>query len=75
MLPAYKETYYISPSGNTQIYIRQTKRKRISERKKEILFQKFLGICLFSIGIIGTMVLKDGTCLFVSFMGIARIIY
>ena len=76
MLPAYKETLYMSPSGNTLVYIkRNTSKKKISDRKKEMLFQKFLGLCLFIIVIASTILLKDGTCLFVSLMGITRIIY
>lgn len=75
MLPTYKETLYTSPSGDTLIYIRRNiTNKRMSDRKKKMLFQKSLGLCLLIIGIAGAVFLRDGTFLFVSLMGIARII-
>lgn len=83
MYPAIKtthiETVYTLEDARKIIYAedrrRRAKQKELSDRKKEMIFQKFLGICLLAIGIIGTLFLKDGTCLFVSLMGIVRIIY
>lgn len=79
MLPAYSCTEYVSPSGNTQIYIVRQKRNalRVSEKTKYIIRQKLLGMALIAIGITACMLFPEdcGGAVFACFMGILRVIF
>ena len=79
MMPAYKENYthYTTPSGNTQIFVYHRKaKKRMSKREKYQIQQKFLGLILTVLGIIGCFFVPEdcGGFLFAVLLGIARMI-
>lgn len=79
MLPTYSCTEYISPSGNTQIYIvRHNKNAiKLSARKRETIRQKILGTGLLIVGLIGCVIFPDdcGGSLFACALGILRMIF
>lgn len=65
-------------SGNTQIYIfrKIVKKKEKSTYKTYLKQQKFLGVALIIISIIGCTIMPEdcGGCLLAGLMGIARVI-
>lgn len=78
MMPTYSYTEYTSPSGNTQIYVVRQKKNtlnKISERRKYIQKQRFLGISLVILGVIACAVFPEDATggVFVTLMGIANI--
>ena len=75
MLPSYSCTEITTYSGNTQIYIFR-KTKTGSTYKKYPIQQKFLGMALIAISIIGCIIIPEdcGGCLIAGLMGIARVI-
>lgn len=79
MLPAYSYTEYVSPSGNTQIYIvRQRKHVlRLSERQKYIVKQKLLGMGMIALGIVGCLLFPEDCsgAMLACFMGVIRVIF
>lgn len=80
MLPQYQYTEYISPMGNTQIYIYRRKHTKpflqrfLTSRRYAVARQKLLGLALVVIGIIGMMVFTDDAtapCV-ITFLGMIR---
>lgn len=88
MLPTFKQTQFISKSGNTElIYIVHNKRKSpleilaekwetLSDRKQYIIKQKLLGCGLVAVGIVAMMIFPDDAMggLVASGMGILRVV-
>ena len=77
-MPAYSYTEYISPSGNTQIYIVRRKKNiiKISAKEKEAN-QKRLGAGMIIVGLIGCVIFPEdcGGALLACAMGILRMIF
>ena len=71
-------TEIITRSGNTQIYIFRKQKAKEAElaSKKFLRKQKFLGVVLIAISIIGCAIMPEdcGGCLVAGLMGIARVI-
>lgn len=81
MLPTYGScTEYISPSGNTLIYIVRKQKtytlRKISERRKYLIKQKALGIVAVIAGIIACFIFPEdcGGGVFAIGIGMLRII-
>lgn len=78
-MPAYSYTEYISPSGNTQIYIVRRKKNiiKISAKEKEVANQKRLGAGMIIVGLIGCVIFPEdcGGALLACAMGILRMIF
>ena len=77
MLPSYSCTEITTYTGNTQIYIFRKKKKQRVKYKGNLKQQKFLGLALILIGIIGCIIIPEdcGGCIVAGLMGIARVIY
>lgn len=79
MLPNYSITSYESTSVGTNIYVFRAKKKNkiktyLTDRSKEYIQQKLLGLLLFMMGCIA-IPLVGLECIVICLMGIARIIY
>ncbi len=81
MMPTYGScTEYISPSGNTQIYIvRRPKApalQKVSDRRKYLIKQKALGTAAIIVGIITCLIFPEdcGGGIFAIGLGLLRVI-
>lgn len=83
MLPIYRITNYEMPNGGTKIYVfRPKKNKNLLSRIKAYLTdiskahiqQRILGCLLFLIGSVA-IPFVGLECIFICFLGIARIVY
>lgn len=79
MLPAYSYTEYVSPSGNTQIYIVKQRKHvlKLSERQKYIVKQKLLGTGMIVLGIVGCLLFPEDCsgAMLACFMGVIRVVF
>lgn len=82
MLPQYQYTEYISPMGNTQIYIYRRKptkpfiQRFLTSHRYAVARQRLLGLALIIIGIVGMVTFSDDAtapCV-ISFLGLLRMI-